>query len=735
MEQIIINFKLETLEDFHIGSGESNIGLYDDGQIKDNNNLPCIPSDTFKGLLRQSCREMVYLTKIEQIDTNYGDIFSMIFDYKALESLDISLSFDRDASLKQDKDYFIIHTSNEVDSVTGITKEGSLRSLECARKGLIFNGELRYILWSDEKEKIVTELLEYGLKNIKRIGGNRRRGLGLVKISDIKLAEQKNVNNNEKELEKLKESNNCKIKVILELLEDVTIGSAGERGNYTPTLDYIPSSTVFGMLRKNLCCIKKDTEDLSDYLDDGAITITDFYPIPSNDIDYKKIKNIIPVPFSLRKIKDADKYVKKENENNISLINKDIPHWIYKDNLAKIVKNLATQSTLIPTKKGEDKTSDKSFKGGYIIEETNNNIERSAIHSPKTRVIMRNRIDEQSQTTKDAALFTQEQIKKNSFFMGTIHFKSANDKKQFITDFSDYLNGNYSFHIGRGGKAIKVKYVFEEEDNIFNIDSIIEHSKSIKNFYNNKSDNSYFTITLLSDAVLYDEELNQLDDITNDIIAELFTIGKNDISIVNKVSFSDTIQGFSGTAGLRKFSDKIIKKGSSYLFEYKGNIEDIVDKLIEIEKKGIGFKKNEGFGQILINHPIHLFNRGKESDTANYKLEELKLDEYYKIRLQANKEIYKKAAIIEKEKFRNIPSLSKTFINSMISRIESDIKIGDFINLLEHRKENQNCEIYADFLKILNTEFEKNKNQEETYRVLKIALEIAKNNKKGGDNE
>ncbi|HNZ26289.1 MAG TPA: RAMP superfamily CRISPR-associated protein [Spirochaetota bacterium] len=733
MKQIIINFKLETLEDFHIGSGELNIGLYDDGQIKENN-LPCIPSDTFKGLLRQSCREIVNLAKVEQTDTNYGDIFSMIFDYKALESLDISLSFDREADINKGKDYFIIHTSNEVDSVTGITKEKSLRSLECARKGLIFNGELRYILWNDEKEKIAIELLEYGLKNIKRIGGNRRRGLGLVRILDINLAEQKNVNNNEKELEKLKESDNCKIKAVIELLDNVTIGSASEMGNYTPTLDYIPSSTVFGMLRKNLCCMKKGANNLSDYLDDGAITITDFYPIPSNNIDYKNIKNIIPIPFSLRKIKDADRYVKKENGNNISLINKNIPHWIYKDNLPKIVKNLATQSTLIPTKKGEDKTSDKSFKGGYIIEETDKKIEESIIYSPKLKAIMRNRVDEASQTTKDNALFTQQQIEKNSFFMGTIQFKSANDKKEFIADFKDYLNGNYSFHIGRGGKAIRVKYVFEE-NNISAIDNIVLHNKSIKNLLNNKTDDSYFTITLLSDVVLYDENLNQLDDISSDIIAGLINIDKSNVSIINKASFSDIIQGFLGTAGLRKFTDIVIKKGSSYLFEYKGKIEDIVDKLIEIEKKGIGFKKNEGFGRILVNHPIHLFNRGKESDTASYKLEEVELDKYYKIKLQTNKEIYKKAAIIEKEKIGKISSLSKTFINSMISRIESDIKIDYFINLLEDRKENQNGELYADFLKILNTEFEKSKNQEETYRVLKIALEIAKNNKRGGDNE
>ena len=54
MKKIEIKCSLELLEDFHIGTGSGNIGLYDDGQLKDKLGLPLINSSTIKGLLRDS---------------------------------------------------------------------------------------------------------------------------------------------------------------------------------------------------------------------------------------------------------------------------------------------------------------------------------------------------------------------------------------------------------------------------------------------------------------------------------------------------------------------------------------------------------------------------------------------------------------------------------------------------------------------------------------------------------
>ena len=55
MQSIIITCTVKALEDFHIGTGIGNIGLYDEGQLKDNNGLPTLNSSTLKGLLRDSC--------------------------------------------------------------------------------------------------------------------------------------------------------------------------------------------------------------------------------------------------------------------------------------------------------------------------------------------------------------------------------------------------------------------------------------------------------------------------------------------------------------------------------------------------------------------------------------------------------------------------------------------------------------------------------------------------------
>ena len=118
-----------------------------------------------------------------------------------------------------------------------------------------------------------------------------------------------------------------------------------------------------------------------------------------------------------------------------------------------------------------------------------------------------------------------------------------------------------------------------------------------------------FIVTLLSDSILRDDDLRPLKFITDEVLKNY---GINDAVIINKIYSNNIIQSYSGTSGLRRFSDIAVTKGSLFLVRYDGR-EDISSKLKKLETEGIGFRKHEGFGKVIINNPIHLTTFNKEN--------------------------------------------------------------------------------------------------------------------------
>ena len=93
MKKIEIKCSLELLEDFHIGTGSGNIGLYDDGQLKDKLGLPLINSSTIKGLLRDSCSQLDRMR--ERLGVNEASWYKRIFEsHEDMSSLDIQIEAD-----------------------------------------------------------------------------------------------------------------------------------------------------------------------------------------------------------------------------------------------------------------------------------------------------------------------------------------------------------------------------------------------------------------------------------------------------------------------------------------------------------------------------------------------------------------------------------------------------------------------------------------------------------------
>jgi hypothetical protein len=82
-----------------------------------------------------------------------------------------------------------------------------------------------------------------------------------------------------------------------------------------------------------------------------------------------------------------------------------------------------------------------------------------------------------------------------------------------------------------------------------------------------------------------------------------------DVSVepINTFCKSDFIDNFNNQIGLPRCRDIALRVGSSVGFKVLNhtNLTRLQDQLRHIEEHGIGLRRQEGFGQVVFNHPIY----------------------------------------------------------------------------------------------------------------------------------
>ena len=582
MKTIEINAKLQTLEDFHIGSGVGMIGLFDDGQVKDINGIPQINSTTLKGLLRDSCEDLMLVGY-----RNFSsELFSQVFElHDNLNSIDVFVSSDY-CSVTENSTH--IHFFTKISDETGTAQKGSLRSIECGTKGMQFCVKIRYSI-SDEIAEQTKDFLACGLNNIKAIGGHRRRGFGAVKVFDLHSRIVDNAASSSVEIK----TSNLELRITLEA--DTLFSARAQMGNLLQTNDHIPGSTILGLLR----AVQISHGFMGKYLDDCNCTVSSFYPLPkcSDRIDLM----VIPAPMSMRKRKSS---LGKTDDQG------DLPVWALspktEGRFGQPIKSILISNSMHEEREAKDPS--KGLYDGYFYTAVNDDQWLEAqYYKPSTRLQQRNAIQRVTQSTQDNGVFLEEKIEIGTVFKGTICFNTPNHASEFVRDLDPWLSGIAGIHLGKGGMPAKITYSETKP--------VKENGIALKN--------GCFSITLLSDSILMDDLLFPIRDISNNALEQLLgnTFPESDFILLQKASRNGITSSFSGLSGLRRFRDVTIKKGSCYLFKYKGtDHEKLADVLGDLHKSGIGFRKNEGFGVISINHPIHQIELQETHQNHEYKV-------------------------------------------------------------------------------------------------------------------
>ena len=124
-----------------------------------------------------------------------------------------------------------------------------------------------------------------------------------------------------------------------------------------------------------------------------------------------------------------------------------------------------------------------------------------------------------------------------------------------------------------------------------------EKMKKDNEKYKNKK---VITFDLLSDIVL---PFNQVKNIGEEIKVLFGNELREKLELSMKKTFVNVekLEGYSIVNNFRKNDEIIIKSGSvlTYLIN-ENDLESVLERLVEIEIKGLGLRKNEGFGKVRI---------------------------------------------------------------------------------------------------------------------------------------
>ena len=631
---IWIRFRITTLEDLHVGEGINKAGLYDDGAIKDAKGNPAISSETFKGLLRQSLLELCGQEGESQKEEWKG-YYRMLFTFSGQNSPDITVDVDTNTLGEEN---YIIHTFTAIDDKSRTAAKGSLRSIECVKKGVCFDGCLSYNP-RYKNSKSLRSFLEEGLRNITWLGSYRRRGLGSVKIDILTEAEPPVT-----EFVSGSDKPTGKVALLLRLKDDTTIAGAGEQGNHFLTLDHIPGTSVLGMLRVAVGAACPENLDLLG----GGCRVENLYPVPEAvDVLERSreewvVPYVCPVPMSARSRKVSDMY------KNVP---KDRPHWCFKP------EGLDRLETLLSCdKSSDDKTDDsasKSFAGGYIVYCGENNWR---FHKPSQNLKLRNAIDSRTQKTEKNSLLTQDSLEKGNRFLGVISFDDPENAVRFIKALESVANRIRYLHVGRGGKPVEIA-------RCCHISAKIDPPR--------QSHKGGFILTCVSDVIIRDAKLGFSRSLDPRLLDEILGLPAGTLVLKKEFSSTRIIHAYHGLAGVRRFPAQAISKGSVFVFGCE-NPEDLPEKLAKLEEHGLGERSNEGYGRVVVNLDL-LQNNAEKTKVVTYNPEPSPLAQQYEELHKKKDEIIRELEAIKTDEAKGVKTVCLRLFQMMQRGIDPQL--------------------------------------------------------------
>lgn len=389
----------------------------------------------------------------------------------------------------------------------------------------------------------------------------------------------------------------------LKNLQPLCVSSEAAQGNIRPTLDYIPGGTLRGALAAHLNATHPDmsSERLHALLLDDQLRFRNLYPLASSDDQDSNGRDSYPLPQTARACKLFGGFKTNDSEHGVE------------DGLLPLLRyRLGGETAVLPHRLCTHKDCDLPLEpfSGFYANAPKVNYQQV---QPSKRFVTQTAIDPRREAVRPSNLFTVEVLDEGQTFAGYISLANEADEQWFseqVCATGTTLRIGYGRTRGMGLMEI-IDYEitpqgYWEEMPLEKRISIFNEQAQTLNCPIPQG-HTLFSITLLSDTILRDPHFRYLQNISQDVLAQ--EIDPKLANSVHQATFASTrtIAGWSSPQKLPRPMARALTVGSVFVFQTPLSIDELVSVLQEtaVETHGIGERREEGFGQLVVCHPFH----------------------------------------------------------------------------------------------------------------------------------
>lgn len=383
------------------------------------------------------------------------------------------------------------------------------------------------------------------------------------------------------------------------------------------TLEYIPGTTILGGLANIHCLLKEDKDEFARFFTKNQISFGNLYPANFNSDELKDFSRpVYPIPATARTCKRFDGFKYKDSKDD------EDGHGVYDQliQLSLFALNGQKEHRIIPKECPCCGQALSNFPGFYRKGTKWATIAKAKISK---EVITQTGISRERGTAQEGILYNREVLQEGQVFWGIL--KCAPDLWEQFKDFLEiadekeliYLGNNRSR--GMGKIIINQKHFLELNDSPEKIKERVQQftfrlckeAKEAKSYYITLNHKIYFPVTLQADMILRDSSMRYLTGLKETILASLLGIKPSELDIIYQHTGTHWITGWNTFTGLPKVLELAINMGSVFLYALKKEPDEkLWEKLFDLQTKGIGERRQQGFGRFIVADPFHLEVKG-----------------------------------------------------------------------------------------------------------------------------
>lgn len=388
-------------------------------------------------------------------------------------------------------------------------------------------------------------------------------------------------------------------RVVLRADQPVLAAGSPQRGNSIDTLEHIPGTTLWGALAQRYVLdhggtLNGRTSDFDAIFNGGGVRIGNLYPARF-DVSDDKLTPALPIPASAVTCKALPGFRRDPNVPPLDRAVRD-PHGV-DDRFSGTTPDRCTRercgAALVQPS------------GLYIVRQpaVGHDGQASAAEAltPQLRYQLQNEIDDTSGLTRAEVLFSTRALERRQFLSGWIGVDDAVARlaEPLLTAFAAPAPIVLGKARGaRGGATLWIDAQPSERTDLWGL--------TLEDRVTQSAGNGAFTLTLTSDAIVLDGWMRHSTSLEPLLESWTTTAGATEMTVTSAYVRMRRYANWNGIDGCWREEELVIGAGSSFQITAAGHDDETLLALLRrIEIDGIGVRRAEGFGSVLVNDSFH----------------------------------------------------------------------------------------------------------------------------------